>query len=480
MNLITRGIRNAFRNGVRTLSIIVILGLSIGLSLTMLVAHKAVDNKIADIKRSVGNNITIAPAGFSGFSSVNNALTSDQLKKVKSIAHVTNLTETLSDHLTTIGSAQPGGGPFGKGGDNTGDNSNNQTSLTSPVKLNSNGDGSFGSGGGDGPRLFISGGGGGGLPANFSPPIEILGTTDPSHVSGSTATLKSGKLLDGSKDSSDALISTAMATKNNLKVGSTFTAYGATLTIAGIFDTGTQSGNNTIVVSLPALQRLSAQAGSVTDATATVDSLDHLAGATSAIKTALGSSADVQNSQAEADNTVKPLDSVRTVSLFSLIGAVVAGAVIILLVMIMVVRERKREIGVVKAIGGSNIRIMAEFMVEALTLTILGAIIGLLIGVIGGQPVTKLLVNNSTSSSTNSDTPGGKTLAGGGELPKGGFGQRFRSNTAVKGLDNINTQIGWGILLDGFGAAVLIAALGSALASGMISKVRPSEVLRSE
>lgn len=64
MNPVARGIRNAFRNGVRTASIVVILGLSIGLSLTMLVAQKAVDNKIKSVKSSIGNTISVSPAGF--------------------------------------------------------------------------------------------------------------------------------------------------------------------------------------------------------------------------------------------------------------------------------------------------------------------------------------------------------------------------------------------------------------------------------
>jgi putative ABC transport system permease protein len=142
--------------------------------------------------------------------------------------------------------------------------------------------------------------------------------------------------------------------------------------------------------------------------------------------------------------------------------------------MIMVVRERKREIGVVKAIGGSNLRIIGEFMVESLTLAILGAVVGLIIGVVGGQPVTKMLVNNSTSSTTATTQGPGARGAG------GSFSGGLRRNAAVQGLSNIKAQIGWGILLDGFGAAVLISVIGSALAAGMISKVRPSTVMRAE
>lgn len=473
MNPVSRGIRNAFRNGVRTISIVIILGLSIGLSLTMLVANKAVGNKIASVKSSIGNTVSISPAGFSPGSEANNALTTDELNKVKSLAHVSALAETLTDRLSTTGSdtsSMPPGKASGSG---------STTSLTSSIKLNSDGNGGLSGGG----HFFISGGGS--LPANFSLPVSFLGTNDSSHVNNSAVTIKSGKTINGSKDTNDALVSTDMASKNNLKVGSTFTAYDTAMTVAGIFDSGTQGGNDTVVLSLPALQRLSGQSGTVTNAVATVDSLDNLSSATSAIKNTLGSNADVVSAQDQADDTVKPLNSVKTVSLFSLIGSVVAGAVIILLVMIMVVRERKREIGVVKAIGGSNLRIMGEFMVEALTLTVAGAVIGLIIGFTAGQPVTNKLVDSSASSNNASQIPGGKlSRAGSGPVTAGGgpggFTKSFRNNGAVKGLSNVKAQIGWGILLDGLGAAVFIAVLGSALASGMIAKVRPSEVLRSE
>ena len=41
MNAVSRGVRNAFRNATRTTSIILILGLTIGLSFVMLIAHRA-------------------------------------------------------------------------------------------------------------------------------------------------------------------------------------------------------------------------------------------------------------------------------------------------------------------------------------------------------------------------------------------------------------------------------------------------------
>jgi len=446
----------------------------------MLVAQRAVESKIASVKSSIGNTITIAPAGYNAGSEANNALTSTELAKVKNIANVTSVTEELSDRLSTTGSATASFGRFG-GSSST---ATSTTSLTSPTTLNTN------SGGG---RFFVSGGGGaGGLPSNFSLPVSFLGTTNPTQVDSTSVTLKSGKNIDGSATTDTALISSQMASKNNLSVGSTFTAYNATITIAGIFTSSDESTQGTVILSLPALQQLSGQSGDVTSATATVNSLDNLSSATSAIKASLGNSADVESAEQQANDTVAPLNSVKTVATFSLFGAIAAGAVIILLTMVMVVRERKKEIGVIKAIGGSNLRIMSEFMVESLTLAVLGAVVGLVIGVVGGQPVTKMLVNNSTTTTTTTVTttggPGGaggggfagRTGGGGGGDFSNRFGSGFKRNGAVKGLDNIKAQIGWGLLLDGFGAAILISVIGSALAAGMISRVRPSTIMRAE
>jgi putative ABC transport system permease protein len=480
MNVVSRGIRNAFRNYIRTISIVVIIGLAIGLSLSMLVARQAVSAKIASVNATVGNTITIAPAGYSGFSSVNNSLTTTELAKVSSISHVTNVSETLSDRLTTIGATSTPS----FGGHSTSTTTNAQTSLTSPIKLNTTGTG------GQATHLFINGGGS--LPTNFSLPITIIGANTPTEVNDTNLTITSGKAISGTSSSDIAMVSASMASKNSLSVGSTFTAYGTTLTVDAIFsgsDTSTLGGD--IIVPLATEQTLSGQSGDVTSAVATIDSLTNLNSATTAIKNALGSTADVTSSVAEADQTIAPLNNIKTITLYSLIGAVVAGSVIILLTMIMIVRERRREIGVLKAIGASNLKVMGQFMSEAVTLTLIGAVIGILIGVAAASPITKILVDNSTPSTTTttqtigrSGGEGGGTF-GDGASSNGNFNFRSQSVHGAFGgvsnsLSNLHAVIGWSIILYGILAALVIALIGSTVASFFISKVRPAEVMRVE
>ena len=97
--------------------------------------------------------------------------------------------------------------------------------------------------------------------------------------------------------------------------------------------------------------------------------MDSVSSVQSDIQKKLGDKADVVSQQDSSGEAIKPLENIKTISLYSLIGALVAGSVIIFLTMIMIVRERRREIGVLKAIGASNIIITIQFVIESLVST---------------------------------------------------------------------------------------------------------------
>ena len=257
-----------------------------------------------------------------------------------------------------------------------------------------------------------------------------------------------------------------------LSVGSTFTAYSTTIKVVAIFDAGNTFSNAGLLMPIATVQTLSQQPGAVSSATVKVDSIENLTSTTTAIQSALGSAADVTNQQDTSTEALAPLESIKSISLFSLFGAVIAGAVIILLTMIMIVRERRREIGILKAIGASNLRVMLQFIVEAITLALLGAAVGLAAGIAFAAPLTSLLVTTTTSATQSSGAGG--MASGGGR----GFGRVF--SQGAQGIQNIQTNIGWDIILYGLLAALVIAVVGSAIPAWFIAKVRPAEVMRAE
>ncbi len=482
MNTVARGVRNAFRNAVRTFSIVAILGLSIGLSLAMLVARQAVTQKIASVKSSVGNTVSVSPAGVRGFEGGGSPLTSAQIDGLKMLAHVTSVDESLSDRLTSgntsLQSAVDAGALGRRFADNSGQTFTPEGGSGFGGDMSTMG-GADSTGSGDTPSFRTS----------FTPPVTVIGTTTPTSLSnttgGGTFKLTSGAVFAGTSTDNVALVGASLASKNNLSVGSTFTAYGTTITVSGIFDAGNTFSNNQLIMPLATVQKLSGQTGDITSATLYVDSVSNVNGVTSAVEKSLGSAADVTNASQEAQTAIAPLQNIQTISLYSLIGAVAAGAAIILLTMIMIVRERRREIGVLKAIGASNTTVMFQFMAEAVTLTLLGAVIGIAFGVVAGNPITKTLVNNSVSSSAATSS-GGMVAMGRGAFGGGGLGgAHFRAGRGTftglhNSVTNITANIGWSIIVYGLGVAILIAIIGSAIASYFISKVRPAEVMRTE
>jgi len=461
MNVLTRGIRGAIRSPIRAGAIIIMLAISIGLIVAMLAAKAGVESKISSVKASSATAITVTPAGIMGFSGGGTPLTAAQVSTIQKIAHVASTTATLSDQLGT-----------------------DDTNLTASLELGSFGerqqrfDDSSSSSSSSAPSFSSSGSSDTSRPTP-TPRTTVTGTTDANSVAtnGGSLTISSGTTINGNASDYEALVGKDLASKNSLKVGSTFTAYSKTFTVKGIFTTGNTFQDSGLIIPLATLQNLTDQAGAVTSLSVNADSSDNVAAVVSSIKSKLGSDkVDVTSEQERAEESVSSLSSISNLATTGVIGATIASAVIVLLTMTMIVRERKREIGVIKAIGGTNFKVIAQFMTEALTLTIIGGIIGLALGVAVSGSITQGLVDSQTNSTASTQRgPGGGGFGG-------GFagGVRDFGGTARSGLKAVTSSVTPATIASGVGLTLLIAIIGSAIPAWFIARIRPAEVLRTE
>lgn len=482
MGVVSRSVGNAFRNKVRSGAVVVILAVAIGLALAMLVANEAVGTKVDSLKSSVGTSLTVNPAGSRGGLGGGNPITEADLAKALTVQNVTSATGTLvvrlgnSANASTVGgTAGTGTAQSGRGGPGSGFGTSGTTNLESAVapgaigrRNNSNGGAGSGSTGGSTTA------------PTFSIPIQATGVATSTTASGTAIKVTSGDQLSNfSAASTQALVGTTLAAKNSLKVGSTFTVQDRTMTVTGIFDAGDAFDNNALYLPLAATQSLTDQAGALSSLNVVVNSIDNVASTQTALTSALGAgNVDVTSGTANLQSAITSLGSVQSISLIAYIASLVTAGLIVLLIMIMVVRERRREIGVLKAIGASNRTIGVQFVLEAMVLVVLGTVVGAVVATFSSGPIANALVSGSTASPATAAARGGGGFGGGGG---GGFARTRGAFTGAEQLiGTISTSVGWQTLVAGAVGILLIAAFGALIPALLTAKVRPIEVLRGE
>jgi putative ABC transport system permease protein len=80
---------------------------------------------------------------------------------------------------------------------------------------------------------------------------------------------------------------------------------------------------------------------------------------------------------------------------------IIAVGLIVLFLMMYTVKERTKEIGLMKAIGFKGKSVMSQFIIEGTVIGLLGGVIGVVIGFIAGPMISEVLLPNSEVFATS-------------------------------------------------------------------------------
>ena len=146
----------------------------------------------------------------------------------------------------------------------------------------------------------------------------------------------------------------------------------------------------------------------------------------------------VYKDEAGYHKMVKPIENLKDVSLTFLIIVLVFGAAIMILLSIIAIRERKYEIGVLRAMGLKKKKVALCLWVETIAVTCVCFAIGILAGTALANPV---------------------------------------SNALWTGDGQINIMLDWITILQILGVSILLASIAGAISVSRITKYEPIKIL---
>lgn len=348
-------------------------------------------------------------------------------------------------------------------------------------------------------------------------------------------TMDSGQVFGYSADDDgDVIISKTLAEANDLSVGDTFkvaditddtTTY--TFTIVGIYS---NTAENTMPVGGPMASTANDPANAIYTSVSTLDALGLTSGKTIEVTDARGNTRETQAAQlsytyvfdgkAQYDRFVKdirtaglddaytvssadvqqyeaslvPLNNLAKFAKTLLVVVLCVGAVVLVVLTVFNIRERKYEIGVLTAIGVKKAKVATQFAIELLAVTAIGLALGVGAGAAASVPVSNSLLSSQVEAQAaqqqqqraqfgrdmqppSGSAQGGSSQDGQPNAPQKGNGAPQQAGHATQMVSKINATVNWAtvgwMLLIGIG----LTLLASLVAAVFVMRYEPLQIL---
>ena len=194
------------------------------------------------------------------------------------------------------------------------------------------------------------------------------------------------------------------------------------------------------------------------------------------------------------DNSLTPLNTLSTMAGWFLLVILIIGGVILIVLNIFNVRERKYEVGVLTAMGMKKWKVAAQFICEILVVTMLAVIVGAGIGAVSSVPVTNALLEtqseNQSLQQTQMDKNFGRPGNFGGGMPSGmpsdipnevggGRGNMFDDmfGQATDYITEVDSAMNLTVVFQMLGVGLLLTLIASAASVLFIMRYDPLKIL---
>ena len=179
--------------------------------------------------------------------------------------------------------------------------------------------------------------------------------------------------------------------------------------------------------------------------------------------------------QAALDRVTGPLEGMRSAAMTFTIVILILGAIVLILVSYLAIRERKYEVGVLRAMGMERGKIAFGIFAEAIMITALCLVIGLGAGSTIAQPMADRLLAGEVEAQAEAiahSDEGGRVLMAGGQV------QTDDPAAGYRPISDIEVAIGADVIMQIIFVALALAAVSSVIGIIRITQYEPLKILR--
>lgn len=316
-----------------------------------------------------------------------------------------------------------------------------------------------------------------------------------------TNKITEGEMFDNDNEENVIVISSDLASENDLKIDDTITFYVDStdetidFKIIGIYEDSSDNSNN--FMNMNAMMSSNQIYTTLTGMEKILELKDNTNNTLNA-KFYLNNSDDLENYSNELRNkglsdyytindntesilsTLKPIQNISNFSITFLIVVCIVAVLVIGILTMINIRDRKYEIGVLRAIGMSKAKVMLQLLIEITIVTVIAIIIGLGLGKILSQPVTNAMLKSEIES-YQEEQNNIKDNFGGKEFNRGGFGMEKTDNNMTNTeefVDTLTVKIKPINILQVTGISLLITLLCGTISIIYVNRYSPNKILQ--
>ncbi|QGX45288.1 ABC transporter permease [Streptococcus equinus] len=362
----------------------------------------------------------------------------------------------------------------------------------------------------------------GGMMASGDFTITGVNSTDyVADFTSGTSEIKKGVGITSDTADNSAVISSDLADENDLSVGDTFTVSTTvddtetsyTLTVVGIYDNSStattaqmmsnaSNPQNNIYTNLTTANTMKGETNTLDSAVYTLSNPKNMDAFVKEIKSDIDTdSYSVTSSDEIYEQMLSPLNNISSIAQNIVILVAVAGAVILTLIVILSIRERRYEIGVLMSLGENRLKIIGQFFTELLMVTVVSLVIASFAGNFVGNALGNQLLSSSISteqttqnagpgaggpgqdtksSDSNTDTNSNQKPSAPGNGGGRGMGNMVAMATSSsQEIDDLDIKLTGTDVAKLGGIALLISFVSTILASIGIIRMKPKDILTS-